>query len=52
MRAFSTGKGDSNVFKGQHVRYIPKKKLRFDFKSPEGPLALIFHSSDAFYKRT
>ena len=32
----------SNVFKGQHVRYIPKKRLRFDFASPEGPLALIY----------
>lgn len=44
-------KGQSNAFKSQHVRYIPKKRLRFDYSSPEGPLALIHHSSDAFYKR-
>lgn len=51
-RDFSTPpKVESNVLKGQHVRYIPKKRLRFDFDSPEGPLALLFHSSDSFYKR-
>lgn len=43
--------GDSNVFKGQHVRYIPKKRLHFDFASPEGPLALVYHASDAYFKR-
>jgi hypothetical protein len=43
--------GDSNVFKGQHVRYVPKKRLNFDYASPEGPLALIYHASDAYYKR-
>ena len=37
--------------KGQHVRYIPKKRLMFDFASPEGPLALLYHGSDANYKR-
>lgn len=33
------------------MRYIPKKRLRFDYISPEGPLALVFHASDAYYKR-
>jgi len=33
------------------VRYIPKRRMRFDFNSPEGPLSLVFHSSDNFYKR-
>ena len=58
VRAFTTAaapappvKGESNIFKGQHVRYIPKKRLRFDYASPEGPLALVYQSSEAFYKR-
>ena len=52
LKPFSTAvKGDSNVLKGQHVRYIPKKRLLFDFASPEGPLALLYHASDANYKR-
>jgi hypothetical protein len=46
-----TIKGDQNIFKGQHVRYIPKKRLQFGFASPEGPLALIYEASDAYYKR-
>ena len=46
-----TIKGDSNVFKGQHVRYIPKKRLQFDFTSPEGPLALVYEGSDDYFKR-
>jgi hypothetical protein len=33
------------------MRYIPKKKLRFDFNSPEGPLTLVFQGSDNFFKR-
>ena len=41
----------SNVFKGQHIRYIPTKRLHFDFISPEGPLALLFESSDHLSKR-
>jgi hypothetical protein len=41
----------SNVLKGQHIRYIPKKRLRFNYNSPEGPLALVFHASDSFYKQ-
>lgn len=49
QRAFSVG--ESNVLKGQHIRYIPKKKLQFDYISPEGPLTLVFQASDAFYKR-
>ena len=49
-RMFSTK--ESNVFKGQHVRYIPKKKLMFDYRSPEGPMALVYQASDDFYKRT
>jgi len=33
------------------VRYIPKKRLFFDFASPEGPLALIYEASDSYIKR-
>jgi hypothetical protein len=33
------------------VKYIPKKRLNFGFASPEGPLALIYEASDAYYKR-
>jgi hypothetical protein len=33
------------------VKYIPKKRLHFGFASPEGPLALIYEASDAYYKR-
>lgn len=39
-------RGEQNIFKGQHVRYIPKKRLAFDFDSPEGPLALVYEASD------
>lgn len=35
---------ESNVLKGQHVRYIPKKRLHFNFNSPEGPLSLIYQA--------
>ncbi len=33
------------------MRYIPKKRLFFDFASPEGPLALIYEASDSYLKR-
>lgn len=33
------------------MRYIPKHRLKFQYDSPEGPMTLIFQSSDAFYKR-
>ncbi len=56
QRAFSAdadaqAKGSSNVFKGQHVRYIPKKRLRFDYNTPEGPMALVYQAGDANFKR-
>ena len=31
------------------MRYIPKKKLNFDYDCPEGPLSLIYQASDDFY---
>ena len=30
---------------------MPKKRLYFDYASPEGPLALVYEASDAYYKR-
>lgn len=47
--SYEESTGESNVLKGQHVRYIPKKRLHFDFSSPEGPLSLIYHASDALH---
>lgn len=50
-QSFADKVGESNVLKGQHVRYIPKKRLNFDFITPEGPMTLFFQGSDNFYKR-
>jgi len=44
-------KQQSNVFKGQHLKYIPKKRLSFDVATPEGPLTLLFQGNDALFKR-
>jgi hypothetical protein len=37
--------------KGQHIRYIPKDRLNFDYISPEGPLHLFYEASDNYNKR-
>ena len=40
-----------NTMKGQHIRYIPKERLRFDFISPEGPLHLFYNLNADHKKR-
>jgi len=37
--------------KGQHIRFIPKNRLSFDYISPEGPLHLIYEGDDSYSKR-
>ena len=51
MAAPEPPRQESNVFKGQHMKYIPKKRLDFNVSSPEGPLTLIFQGNDALFKR-
>lgn len=49
IRFFSIS--ESNVFKSQHVRYIPKKRINFTYDSPDGPLTLVFQGDDSYTKR-
>jgi hypothetical protein len=42
-RSFSAG---TNVMQNQHMRYVPKTRLKFDYKSGDGPLSLIFEAGD------
>lgn len=36
----------SSVLANQHMRFIPKHKLNFDYLSGDGPLSLIFEASE------
>ena len=35
-----------NAINNQHLRYIPQKRLKFDYLGSDGPLELLFESSD------
>jgi hypothetical protein len=37
----------TNVMQNQHMRYVPKTRLKFDHTSGDGPLSLIFDASDS-----
>lgn len=35
----------TSVLANQHLRFIPKKKLKFDHLSGDGPLSLVYEAS-------
>ena len=37
---------NNNVLNSQHLRYVPKKRLNFDYLSADGPMALVFQADD------
>ncbi|CDW72833.1 UNKNOWN [Stylonychia lemnae] len=52
---FSSAEGEQEqptFFKGQNIRYIPKKRLQFDYVCADGPMHLIFQASEDNLKRT
>ena len=36
----------SNLLGNQHLRYVPKTKLNFDYQSGDGPLCLLYEGKD------
>ena len=34
-----------SVLANQHLRFVPKKKMNFDYLSGDGPLSLVFEAS-------
>eukprot|EP00347_Sterkiella_histriomuscorum_P004220 403361286 len=46
------GSGEQqNHLKGQHIRYIPKKKLQFNYITADGPMHLFYESGENFKQR-
>lgn len=38
-----------NSLLNQHIKYVPRKRVRFDLSTPEGRMALVFKGKDNAY---
>ena len=43
MRSFSSS---TNIMQNQHLRYVPKTRLKFDHIWGDGPLSLVYEAGD------
>ena len=44
---FSTAKANTQI----QPRYVPKKRMKFNYRGGDGPMSLIFKGPDSSYKR-